>query len=256
MNSFFLFLHLIAHLSNYKPSQAKPYLKEFSLANTNLTIFSSSYPRYVLRHMSANNTVRNLVDLTGFSAELFAEFVQVSCANVTLKHKDFRQVSEYLQYRDQIGLERPNGNIAFLNLQLPTEMALEYFQISLPIVMYPALILHLEDNDGFDPRPNPKFLVYFLILLAVGAFFLVIIVKIENKIDRAISGGLGEALWNFSLIPFGLSDSTLTMTTSRKMYLFVWNVIWFLFIMVFSANYSSILTVSKLQDNVNTFQDV
>ena len=112
--------------------------------------------------MSANVTVRNLVDLTGFSAELFAEFVQVSCANVTLKHKDFRQVSESLQYRDQIGLERPNENIAFLNLQLPTETVLEHFQISLPIVMYPALILHLEDNDGFDPRPNPKFWFIFL----------------------------------------------------------------------------------------------
>ena len=256
MNPYILFLHLIAHLSDYKISQAQPCLKEFSLANTTLTAFSSSYPREVLRLMSANNTVQNLDDLTGFSAELFAEFVQMSCVNVTLNHKDFRQISDYFQYREQVVLNQSMGNIAFPNLQLPTESVLEHFQISLPIVMYPALILHLEDNDGFDPRPNPKFLVYYLILLAVGAFFLVIIVKVENKIDSSICGGLGEALWNFLLIPFGLSDSTLTVTTSRKMYLFVWNVIWFLFIMVVSANYSSILTVSKLQDNVNTFQDV
>ena len=121
----------------------------------------------------------------GFSVELFAEFVQMSCVNVTLNHKDFRQISEYFQYREQVVLNQSMGNIAFPNLQLPTESVLEHFQISLPIVMYPALILHLEDNDGFDPRPNPKFLVYFLILFAVGAFLLVIIVKnLHSKGDN------------------------------------------------------------------------
>ena len=88
--------------------------------------------------------MKTLQDLDGFSPKLFAEFIAENCLSVSLHHYD--DPEKLVEEREKIGnMSSQNYNkafrgddLAFLNMELPTEEFFRGFQVSQPVMIFPA----------------------------------------------------------------------------------------------------------------------
>ena len=228
--------------------------------NHSLTLIWFPYPRFTQIKFSSKKTALTLDDLDGFSADLLAEFVKTYCLNVTLKCIEW---TDFNRVQNEVGRRTVDQeNIAFMNLNVASEFLTKHFQLSQVVVVFPGTIFRLEKDNNFDSHGGPiilTFLFFALTLIFIGLFFLFIIIQLEKWLDPSASASeveMSDVFWNFLLVPFGQSGSVLTETPSRKLLLFTWILVWFWFITALSANFSSTLTVHKLQKGPHTFKDI
>ena len=91
-------------------------------------------------------------------------------------------------------------------------------------------------------------------LLIIGLLAFLVVTKAEATENRPPN--YGETVWNFIILPFGMSGPEITDTFSKKVFVYSWVIAWFLLLAGFSSDLSSSMTVHKFGDSLNSFKEI
>ena len=149
------------------------------------------------------------------------------------------------------------ANWMILNAVPTSKDVLEHFQLSQPIAILPAMIVHKQKEVyNFDTFFIKEYFTWLCVMLALGTVGIIIIVNIEKRYANAIQFDYWEVIWEFWLAPFGLCGPVLMEGFPRKTFALFWVLAFYLFMTSFAAEFSSNLTVTKLYDGVENFEDI
>ena len=225
--------------------------------NADLTIYFSVYP-YEVQKKDGVDVALSLDDLEGFSVDLMKEFVQNHGINVSLKELSGKYAENQahhlpLQRKTHDGKE----DVMIMNLVVPSKELMQNYHPSQPVVMFSGALVYLqEENSSYQDLMSALVQIYFVIIsmfLLFGALILFVIYKLEIP-DKG--HGYGEMIWSFLLSPFGMIGDALLNRPSGKILAFSWAFVWLLILTSFSAEFSSKMTVDKLQNDLDSFSKV
>ena len=218
--------------------------------SANLTIVYQLFPNDIEKKVNIIET-ETLEDFYGFSVELMKDFSNFCQIGITLIH--WEKAIDNLS-TNMITKLSPLADSVILPMLDLFSSPLQGYHFSQTIAICPSVLIyrHLEGNN-FNHGFLLNYLYLSIITILIGSLVLIAVVKLEGEDDQSI---YKEVVWNFFLSPFGLCGSALMNTFSRKIFTLCWVWAWFIVVTAFSAEFSSTMTVNKLQSELNSFRDV
>ena len=200
--------------------------------------------------LNTSSTPKSINDLKGFAADVFKKFLDFCPLDYELIELP---VNHSLDTQSIQLLFPHHGNIISMNMRIPRDFSASQF--SQPVLVSPSALVFLK-HDLEDTQLSMNFLFKYgfvsLLMSVYGMLVLMTIWKIEGH-----TRDIKEALWNFLLCPFGLfNESLMTFSVSSRIFGLTWVIAWFLGTGFFWAELSSNMTVSKLTDEINSFEEV
>ena len=184
----------------------------------------------------------------GFDVEFFADFLKQCPMNYTLTINPYEQHTEYLEKNG------PRFDFQFMRgLHVPRDFT--KYHTSQAIVISPSIVAYYKGTThGISQSIWLFHGSIYIIASILGSIILAIIVKLERQMHTALS--IKEVMWNFILSPFGLCGDSIMTSAPLKVFTLTWLMVWFLIAGNFWAEMSSSMTVSKLREDITTFEDV
>ena len=215
--------------------------------DTNVTILVDPFPGNFERK-NESQVSRRLEDFNGFDVQFFIDFIRHCPINYTVAEIPFSQHDEYLKNMTTI------SDFKFIRYSHVPRCFKEY-HTSLAVVNTPSVVVYYKRTTQSDSQSiwlRHGFI--YIIASTIGSIILVMLMMLERKSQATAS--IKEVVWNFILSPFGLCGDSLMSSIPLKVFTLTWLTVWFLIAGNFWAEMSSSMTVSKLRENINSFEDV
>ena len=215
--------------------------------NTNVSLIYSFHPGIVENTREDNELPKTITDLKGFCANMISDFFAKCPMQYSLMRVNFS-----LQLDTAITL-----NKSFLILIQRPQSYFSLFHLTQPVLILPTCIVYF---GKISTTVSPTIILRYglkymdIICSVIGAIVFLFIERWEIKVRQ--KRNYTDVLWKFLLSPFGICDESLMKTLSMKIFTFTWLSVWLLLFGFFWAEMSSNMTVSKLNDDVDTLEDV
>ena len=198
-----------------------------------------------------HKNLTSLEELHGFGVNVWKGFWDSCHFGYTFRQINPREI-------DNVTVElAANGtNFALMNMESPRVPDFSRFHVSQPASVSPITLIYLK-NAASGLTAMETFLFHSaLMVLGLYVIGLVTLIAIL-KFDPSINGqNYAQSMWDFLFIPFGMSENASLKTLSGRIFTITWCMSWFFMTMLFSAELSSNLTISKLRTGMNSLQDL
>ena len=213
-------------------------------SHKNVTLVYDFFPNEV--ENITDKLPETLADLQGFNIDFFrAFFEECPDLNYTLKRMGLQDQIDNLH----------DKNLSFITLNLQHGRNYTLFHVSQPVMAFPSCVVYIAE---FSTHPSPTLVLRYVVAYVMFSLFGLLVFMLLERLEvrGEWNRNYADVAWKFLLSPFGLCDDGVSKTPSMKIFLFTWLIVWFLMMGFFWAELSSDMTVSKIQDEFKTFQDV
>ena len=212
---------------------------------TNITLTYSYFQGAIENTRGDKKMPTTLNDLKGLNVNILRDFFAACPMHYTLMH---------VEYPSQLQ-EAEMQNLSFITLNQHLPANFSHFNPTIPVLILPTCIVYFGE---VSTTVSPTIIIYYGIAYVtcsvIGAIVFLMIERWEIKERKRRN--YADVLWKFLLSPFGLCDESLMKTLSMKIFTFTWLAVWLLMLGFFWAEMSSNMTVSKLNDNIDSLEDV
>ena len=221
--------------------------------DTAVTLLYQFYPGLIeaKEENMTSTSIEKLESMKGTIVNFFTEFFDQCPRQYHLRYRPYSQ-----QLKEALNKEKEF--IIMLPLTSDFLHDPKYFylyQVTQPAHIFPASIVYMtEMSTHVSLSVFRRYGVVYACLIVLGILIYLMLERFETRDDS--QRNYGEVAWKFIVSPFGLCDETLMKTLPMKIFTFTWLAIWFLMVGFFWAEMSSNMTVSKLHDELESFQDV